>query len=164
MNFECWGIQISDMIHSVFVYTPDKGCHWQSRSDYQVGYRWTSFHEDNAIILAVCLKLNSTSSFDIKALMTKYLNERKQKQPIMNATFGSVFKNPLPKKAGQVVDEIGLKGTKVGDAMVSNKHANFFENIDSASYEDTINLIHIIQNKVNTMYNIKLECEVQILD
>ena len=48
--------------------------------------------------------------------------------------------------------------------MVSNKHANFFENIDSASYEDTINLIHIIQNKVNTMYNIKLECEVQILD
>ena len=87
-----------------------------------------------------------------------YINERKKKQPILKSTFGSVFKNPLP-KAGQLVDSLDLKGTCIGDAQVSMHHANFFENISSATYDDTVSLIKLIQNKVYTMYNIKLECE-----
>ena len=101
------------------------------------------------------------SSEKVKQNMTKYLNERKEKQPVLKPTFGSVFKNPLPKKAGQLVDSLGFKGNDCWGALISNQHANFFENIDSASFDDTLKLIKLIQNKVYTMYNIKLECEVQ---
>ena len=99
----------------------------------------------------------------VKGNIIRYINERKEKQPILKSTFGSVFKNPLPKKAGQLVDSLDLKGTCIGDAQVSMHHANFFENISSATYDDTVSLIKLIQNKVYTMYNIKLECEVQLI-
>ena len=151
------------MVDSVYIYQKDHGYRWVTRSEYQVAYRWTSFHEWNCIILKVKLNLQPLSSEKVKQNMTKYLNERKEKQPVLKPTFGSVFKNPLPKKAGQLVDSLGLKGTIVGGALISNQHANFFENIDSASFDDTLKLIKLIQNKVYTMYNIKLECEVQII-
>ena len=163
MNFECWGHEVSSMVDSVYIYQKDHGYRWVTRSEYQVAYRWTSFHEWNCIILKVKLNLQPLSSEKVKQNMTKYLNERKEKQPVLKPTFGSVFKNPLPKKAGQLVDSLGLKGTIVGGALISNQHANFFENIDSASFDDTLKLIKLIQNKVYTMYNIKLECEVQII-
>ena len=96
--------------------------------------------------------------------MNDYLNQRKLKQPILKHTFGSVFKNPLPKKAGQLIDSLNFKGTLIGGAKVSEIHANFFENINHATFNDTCNLIKLIQNKVSSMYNINLECEVQIID
>ena len=163
MNFECWGHEVSSMVDSVYIYQKDHGYRWVTRSEYQVAYRWTSFHEWNCIILKVKLNLQPLSSEKVKQNMTKYLNERKEKQPVLKPTFGSVFKNPLPKKAGQLVDSLGLKGTIVGGALISNQHANFFENTDNASFDDTLKLIKLIQNKVYTMYNIKLECEVQII-
>ena len=164
MNFECWGIEVNQFVTKVLTYSKRNGVRWINRSEYQTGYRWTSFHDNNEIILAVSLSLNEESPDKIKSKMVDYLNQRKQKQPIMNATFGSVFKNPQPKKAGQLIDELGLKGHAIGQATVSEKHANFFENQNNASFKDTLELINLIQNKVNTMYNIKLECEVQILD
>ena len=59
--------------------------------------------------------------------MNRYLEERKQKQPILFHTFGSVFKNPLPDKAGQLIDNLSLKGHSVGDARISDIHANFLK-------------------------------------
>ena len=115
------------------------------------------------ILLAVKLKLNQSHADQIKSDMNRYLEERKQKQPIFH-TFGSVFKNPLPDKAGQLIDSLSLKGHAVGDARISNIHANFFENTNEASFEDTCQLIKLIQNKVSKMYNINLECEVQLIN
>ena len=163
MNFECWGNEISSMVDAVYIFNQAKGCHWVSRKDYSASYRWTSFHEKECIILAVRLNLKTESSIKIKSNINAFLNERKEKQPVLKSTFGSVFKNPLPKKAGQLIDELKLKGTTIGGAKISMHHANFFENVSSATYEDTMALIKLIQNKVHSMYNIKLECEVQII-
>ena len=69
----------------------------------------------------------------------------------------------MPKKAGKLIDEIGLKGAAEGDVMVSSHHANFFENMSKGTYDDTIKLIRKIQKKVLNHYNIKLECEVKII-
>ncbi|MEK9726871.1 MAG: UDP-N-acetylmuramate dehydrogenase [Candidatus Margulisiibacteriota bacterium] len=164
MNFECWGNEISQYVHSVFIYDQTKKCRWVKQSEYQKAYRWTSFHNEKVIILAVKFKLNQSNHDAIKSKMTEYLNERKQKQPIMSHTFGSVFKNPLPKKAGQLIDQSDLKGHQVGGAKVSEIHANFFENVDEASFEDACQLIKLIQNKVAKLYNINLECEVQLIN
>ena len=164
MNFECWGIEASDFVSAVLIYDPSRGTRWISRSEYETAYRWTSFHEMNVIILAVKCTLVPSSAAEIKKNMTRYLNERKEKQPILNHTFGSVFKNPLPEKAGKLIDQLNLKGASIGDAMVSSIHANFFENKENASFKDTCDLIKLIQNKVSSMYNIKLECEVQIIN
>lgn len=163
MNFECWGNEVSSSVDSIYIYEKEKGFRWIKRQDYEVGYRWTSFHNLQCIILAVKLNTHPSTTNKVKEKMQEYLSERKEKQPVLKPTFGSVFKNPLPKKAGQLVDQLGLKGRFIGDAMISNHHGNFFENRDKATFDDTLKLIKLIQNKVQTMYNIKLECEVQMI-
>jgi len=163
MSFECWGNDISSMVDSVYIYEKENGFRWIKRQDYEVAYRWTSFHDLQCIILAVKLNTHPSTTNKVKEKMQQYLSERKKKQPVLKSTFGSVFKNPLPQKAGELVDRLGLKGTTIGDAMISNHHANFFENLDKASFDDTFKLIKLIQNKAQTMYNVKLECEVQMI-
>ena len=163
MNFECWGNDMSSLVDAVYIYEKESGFRWIRRQEYRVAYRWTSFHDLQCIILAVKLKAQSSATNKVKEKMQEYLSERKEKQPVLKPTFGSVFKNPLPQKAGELVDRLGLKGTTIGGAMISNHHANFFENHDKATFDDAFKLIKLIQNKVQTMYNIKLECEVQII-
>lgn len=163
MNFECWGIEISQFVASVLVYDHTNGCRWIHRSDYDVGYRWTSFHNQSSIILAVKLRLIPDNRTAIQTRIAHYLSERKQKQPIMRPTFGSVFKNPPNHSAWQLIDALNLKGHRVGDAQISTIHANFFENIGHATFDDAQSLINTVQNMVSCMYNIQLECEVQII-
>ncbi len=163
MNFECWGNEVSKLIDSVYIYEEEKGFRWVKRNEYNVAYRWTSFHELKCIILAVKLNLKSEESEKVKEVILDNLNERKQKQPVLKSTFGSVFKNPLPSKAGKLIDDLNLKGKSIGDAIISSHHANFFENLNTAKFEDTVKLIKFVQNQVLKMYNINLECEVQII-
>ena len=160
MNFECWGYQMADYVCELLVYD-EQGMRWIPQSSYESGYRWTSFHNTHTIILGVKLNLNMAKQDDIKNKMAEYLKKRKEKQPLFKHTFGSVFKNPLPQKAGQLIDQLGLKGVSVGGVTVSNTHANFFENDGQSGFDDAIVLIELIQEKVKKMYNIKLECEVQ---
>jgi UDP-N-acetylmuramate dehydrogenase len=164
MNFECWGMAMGDYVLAVQLYDSKYGVRWVSRSDYDAGYRWTSFHEQSVILLAVRVALTPLSADKIKQTMATYLTRRKEKQPLLNRTFGSVFKNPPHQKVGMLIDQLALKGQSIGDAQVSLMHANFFENTQDATFKDTLALIKLIQNKVHEMYNIKLECEVQIID
>ena len=127
-------------VDAVYIYD-GKGCYWVKRQDYDASYRRTSFHDYYCIILAIRLNLSASDPTVVKGNIIRYINERKEKQPILKSTFGSVFKNPLPKKAGQLVDSLDLKGTCIGDAQVS-MHANF-ENM--TTYDDTVSLIKLIQ-------------------
>jgi UDP-N-acetylmuramate dehydrogenase len=88
---------------------------------------------------------------------------RKQKQPLGAASAGSFFKNPPGQTAGRLIEEVGLKGFKVGGAMVSDQHANFIINTGNASASDIITLMQEIQMKVFNRYGINLEPEVHIL-
>jgi UDP-N-acetylmuramate dehydrogenase len=163
MNFECWGHEISKIIDSVYIFNKEKGAHWVTGEDIEYKYRWTSFHSMECIILAVKLRVFKKKPDAIKQDIEENIRYRKKKQPLLQSTFGSVFKNPLPKKSGQLIDSSGLKGHVVGGVKVSQHHANFFENYDNGSFQDAIELIKVVQNKVYSLYNIKLECEVQII-
>jgi len=163
MNFGCWGSEVSDYVESIFVYSKSQGFRWIPRKNYQVGYRWSSFSDSDDIILALRLKTVPMKPSDMKKKVLENINERKSKQPVYERTFGSVFKNPLPKKAGQLIESVGLKGYQIGDVIISKKHANFFENKLAATFSDTIKLIDYIKQKVSQEHNINLECEVKVI-
>ena len=95
--------------------------------------------------------------------MKNNFNSRKEKQPLDYPSAGSVFRNPLNLSAGRLIEEASLKGYKVGDAMVSLKHANFIVNLGCANAENVIKLIKIIQDKVKDETGILLELEQEIL-
>ena len=92
------------------------------------------------------------------------LLNRKEKQPLEYPSAGSVFRNPPGYSAGKLIEDAGLKGFKVGDAMVSLKHANFIVNVGHASGEDVLQLIKIIQEKVKDETGILLEVEQEVLE
>ena len=84
-------------------------------------------------------------------------------QPLDMPSAGSVFRNPEGFSAGKLIEDIGLKGYRIGDAQVSTKHANFIVNIGNASADDIIELIEFIKKKVKEAYNIDLLLEQEII-
>ena len=89
--------------------------------------------------------------------------KRKNSQPLEYPNAGSVFKNPTNDYAGRLIESVGLKGFNIGGAFISDKHANFIINKNNATKKDIVDLINLIQDKVEKNYNIKLELEQEII-
>lgn len=130
---------------------------------FEFGYRESKVKKTKDIILSATLKLTRDPSLKIRAEINKYIKERAIKQPAGNSC-GSFFKNPgqFP-SAGWLIEQSGCKGLKVGGAMVSLKHANFFMNTGTATANDIINLALKVHQIVEKKFDISLEPEVQIL-
>ena len=107
----------------------------------------------------LALKKEESVLTDLRELAKK----RSQSQPLDKLTCGSVFKNPLPERSGDLIERTGLKGFQIGQAKVSLKHANFIENLGEASSQDIHNLIKHIQESVFKKFQILLEPEVKYL-
>ena len=88
---------------------------------------------------------------------------RKTNQPLRFRSAGSVFKNPKNYAAGYLIDRAGLKGVQKGNAMISDKHANFIVNLGGASSHDVVYLIKLIKQKVFQKFQVNLELEVRLL-
>ena len=95
--------------------------------------------------------------------MEELLKRRKAKQPVELPSAGSTFKRPEGHFAGTLIEQCGLKGTRVGGAMVSEKHAGFIVNMGGATCTDVLSLIEEIQKTVLQQTGISLECEVRYL-
>lgn len=135
-----------------------------SKDDLKMGYRDSLLKHEKLICLEVFLTLNKDNPLNIKEKMRENIRQRKEKQPLEYPSAGSVFRNPPGVSAGKIIEEAGLKGTKVGGAMVSLKHANFIVNVGGAKGEDVIELIKIIRDKVYAKTGILLECEQEIIE
>ena len=127
----------------------------------ELGYRKSAYHQNGCMILSLTLKLQKGSREQIEAEMHSLLERRKSKQPLEMPSAGSVFKRPEGHFAGTLIEQCGLKGTMVGGAMVSRKHAGFIVNIGGATCKDVLELIDIIKNTVYQQTNVILECEVK---
>jgi len=128
-------------------------------SDIRFDYRHTSFAPDD-VMLRVKLELPSKPFKEIVAGIKVCNEKRRGSQPINQKSAGCIFKNPAGSSAGRMIDELGLKGHRVGDAMVSDRHANFFVNVGNASCADMLKLIDGVRERVRTAYGIELENEV----
>ncbi len=164
MNAGAYGGQISDIVYSTECFDLDSGKFLTlDNASQQFGYRHSVFMEKNYIVLSSTLKLTRGDPEAIRATMNAYLQSRREKQPLNYPSAGSVFKRPEGYFAGKLIEDAGLKGTRVGGAMVSPKHAGFIVNIGDATASDVLALIEIIQEKVYGMYGVELVCEIRFV-
>jgi UDP-N-acetylmuramate dehydrogenase len=112
------------------------------------------------LILETVFKLSAGENPAIRDLMNEYLEKRINSQPLELPSAGSVFKRPLVGFSSKYIDDAGLKGKRIGDAMVSQKHAGFIVNMGNASSKDINDLIHYIKKDVYKKYGVMLEEEI----
>jgi UDP-N-acetylmuramate dehydrogenase len=129
-------------------------------------YRSSIFQSKNEIVTGITLKLEPSDPSLVRTRMMEILAERRQKFPLKMPNCGSVFSSgeELHKKLGppgKILDEMGLKGMSIGDAMVSHEHANFIINQKNATSKDVIHLISRLRSKVKITHGVDLECEVR---
>ena len=117
----------------------------------------------NAIITKVKFILKKADKNDILQTVFKEQQTRKKSQPLGTKNAGCIFKNPLNDSAGRIIDSLNLKNFNIGDAQISDKHANFFINRNNASCADMLNLINFVRDEVYKKYKIKLETEIKII-
>src|SRR5574337_384102 len=115
------------------------------------------------VVVGVWLQLRSGVRSDIEKVVKDYLHYRRDTQPLTLPSAGCVFKNPLNDSAGRVVEAAGLKGTSVGDAQVSTKHANFIVNQGHASAADVLSLIKKVRAHIARKMGLKLELELKVV-
>jgi UDP-N-acetylmuramate dehydrogenase len=115
------------------------------------------------VVVGVWLQLRAGVRSDIGQIVKDYLHYRRNTQPLTLPSAGCVFKNPLNDSAGRLVEAAGLKGTSVGDAQVSTKHANFIVNQGHARAADVLSLIKKVRARIARKMGIKLELELKIV-
>jgi UDP-N-acetylmuramate dehydrogenase len=160
MNAGAYGTQIGPHVREVELYRAASGEIETLRgTEIRFDYRHTSFAPDD-VMLRVKLALPSNPYKDILAGIRVCNEKRRSSQPLNQKSAGCIFKNPPGGSAGRMIDELGLKGHRVGDAMVSDRHANFFVNTGNASSSDMLKLIDDVRERVRGAYGIELENEV----
>ena len=130
-------------------------------NDLNFRYRYSLLQSEQLIVVSVRLKLEAGHAEKIRQITNENLNHRLRTQPYTDQTCGSVFRNPEPLKAGKLIEDLGLKGFRVGGAEISKIHSNFIINANKACSCDVQELIKHIQKKVFDSYGILLETEVK---
>lgn len=151
---------ISEMISTITAVTFDSEIRNYNREDFDFKYRGCSLNKQ--IIIEVEFILKESEKEEILKRIDKIYKEKKEKQPLATFNAGCIFKNTPYFKAAELIEKAGLKGKKVGGAIVSKKHANFIVNIGNASSDDILKLIKIIKDTVRKKHNISLEAEIEI--
>ncbi len=161
-NAGCFGNEIMNHLKYTTVMDKNGDIKILSKDEISYGYRYTSLRE-KYIVLDATFILEKGNVKETKEKIKEVQHKKITTQPLDKPSVGSVFRNPEGLSAGALIDEAGLKGKKVGGAMVSLKHANFIINENNASFEDIIKLINIIKKEIKEKYDISLVVEPLIL-
>jgi len=160
MNAGAYGTQIGPHVREVELYRAATGEIETLRGgEIRFDYRHTSFAADD-VMLRAKLELPSKPFKEILAGIKVCNEKRRSSQPLNQKSAGCIFKNPAGGSAGRMIDELKLKGHRVGDAAVSDRHANFFVNAGKATCADMLKLIDDVRERVRAAYGVELENEV----
>ena len=163
MNAGAYGSEISNYLVSIKSISLDGEEKIYSKEDLDFAYRHSSIPK-NEIVVEANFKFKVGNLDEIKIKKEKASQSRRTNQPLQFRSAGSIFKNPNTKiAAGYLIDQANLKGTRIGDAEISKKHANFIINHGNASSNDILELIKIIKKKVLVQFKINLELEVKLM-
>ncbi|SJZ44510.1 UDP-N-acetylmuramate dehydrogenase [Anaerorhabdus furcosa] len=163
MNAGAFEGEIKDVVKEIEYLDEDGTFHKIQVTPTDFSYRKSMFTDTHKIILSVVLELEQGDFTEIRSLMDRYLQRRKDRQPLEYPSAGSVFKRPEGNYASALIDQCGLKGKMCGGAMVSEKHAGFLINYNQATSNDFIDLIEYVQQDVKNKTGYELECEVKII-
>jgi UDP-N-acetylmuramate dehydrogenase len=162
MNAGAYGMQIGSYVREVKLYrAATRKIEILRGHQISFEYRHTSFAPDD-MMLSVTLELPSKLFKEILQGIRICNEKRRSSQPLGQKSAGCIFKNPPGASAGRMIDELGLKGLSVGDAQVSDRHANFFVNAGRASAHDMLALIADVRERVQKTYGVELENEVVV--
>lgn len=160
MNAGANGSDMSEIVHAVTFIERGK-IRTLRGEDLHFGYRDSYFKHSDTIVMSIEFALKKDRKKMIEERIQNFLSKRLETQP-RGRSLGSVFKNgSIP--AGKMIDEAGLKGFRVGGIEVSQKHANFFVNIDNGSANDYLRLIEIAKDLVRQKFGEELEEEIEFI-
>lgn len=160
MNAGAYGGETRDVCAEVTYLDASGELSTVTNSECDFGYRHSVFKENGCIILFAKYKLAVDNKDAIRDRMDDFMNRRRTKQPLEYPSAGSVFKRPEGAYAGTLIENCGLKGTRVGGAEVSRKHAGFIINADAATCADVMGLVELVQKTVQEQTGYYLEREI----
>ena len=163
MNAGAYGGEIKDAVESV-TYVDDNGdIHTITGDECDFGYRKSIFTGGGKYIVSAKLSLSVGNSDEIKSKMMEFKKRRTEKQPLSYPSAGSTFKRPEGYYAAALIEDAGLKGVKIGGAMVSTLHSGFVINCGGATCKDIVTLINHIKQTVREKFGVELETEVKLV-
>jgi UDP-N-acetylmuramate dehydrogenase len=161
MNAGTRGGSIHQVFHSMDIVTPEGELRLLSAAEVTFTYRSSNL-PSNHFILGGRVWVRPGDRNEINSEVAK-IKAYRQNQPLEWPNAGSVFKNPKGDHAGRLIEACGLKGFRSGGAMISDKHANFIVNVENATADDVMKIIHKVQETVLKEHGVQLETEVELL-
>jgi UDP-N-acetylmuramate dehydrogenase len=162
MNAGAWGVELKDILLSIALMNEEGEIMERSRQKLKFYYRRLAI-PSSWIILKGRFQLKKGRKEEILERVKSYSEMRKRTQPLDYPSAGSIFKNPAEGPAGKWIEEAGLKGFRIGQAMVSDRHANFIINLGKTTAQDVIHLMDFVERKIYEEKGISLEREVRVV-
>ena len=165
MNAGAYGGELKDVIESVvFLYVPDQGLYELPNADCQFAYRQSIFQKTGGcLILSAVIRLERDDPEAISSRMRELSEKRRAKQPLDLPSAGSAFRRPEGHYAAALIEDAGMKGFRLGNAQVSEKHAGFVVNRGGATSHEVYDLMKEVRNTVYRKSGVMLEPEIMIL-
>lgn len=151
---------IGQYVRSVTVLTPEGEIETRSDDDLQFGYRQSNLND--LVVLEATFQLQPDDGDEISRRLRKTWIMKKASQPLSSQSAGCIFRNPRGLSAGALIEQAGLKGTRIGTAEVSDRHANFIVTDEQSTSADVLRLMDLIRSKVTEQFGVDLEPEIQI--
>ena len=164
MNAGAYDGQMAGVVEKTEYLDENGALHTLTGDEHNFAYRRSVFrdHPDWTVVRST-LRLQPGDPAAILDYMNDLAQRRREKQPLNFPSAGSTFKRPAGYFAGKLIEDAGLKGTSVGGAQVSEKHAGFLINRGGATCDDMLRLIELVQQRVKEKFGVQLECEVRII-
>ena len=162
MNAGAYGGEIGSICQSVDVVTAHGELKTLTNAEMGFSYRHSILEEEFAVVVSVILQLQPGAAEDIRGKMQELMDKRKTSQPLDKPSAGSAFKRPVGGYAAALIDQAGLKGFRIGDAAVSQKHAGFVVNLGNATAADVKALLKQVADRVQEHSGITIEPEIRI--
>lgn len=163
MNAGAYGGEMKDVLKSVTVLTREGERITLQKNELELGYRTSIIAKKDYIVLEAEIELKAGDAEEIKAVMDDLKERRTTKQPLEYPSAGSTFKRPEGYFAGKLVDDAGLRGYRVGNVMVSEKHCGFVVNVGGGTCEEAKAVITHVREEVEKKFGVILEMEVRKL-
>jgi UDP-N-acetylmuramate dehydrogenase len=165
MNAGAYGSEMKNCVDSVFVLnTKTMESFEMSKQELQYSYRHSRLQDDAYVVLTVTLSFQKGKKEDILAFMGELNQKRRKKQPLEYPSAGSTFKRPEGHFAGKLISDAGMRGYRIGDAQVSEKHCGFVINRGKATGNEVLQVIRDVQKAVKANSGIDLVPEVRIIE
>lgn len=161
MNAGAYGGEMKQIVESAEVLTAEGDVLDLSAEELKMGYRTSVISKNDYVALSAVLKLDRGEQKVIRARMEELKEKRVEKQPLEYGSAGSAFKRPKGYFAGKLIQDAGLRGYRVGNAQVSEKHCGFVINRGGATAAEIVQLMTDVEDRVEEMFGVRLEPEVK---